>query len=471
MQYNSLQFIFFYIIVTILYWQLPHRHRWLLLLLASCFFYMVFVPVLIVVIAFIIAANYGAGIAIDTAQSAKTRKILLLLAISIDVAVLMLFKYYNFFNSILSYLLALSQHHSPLRYLNLLLPIGLSFHTFQAISYLVEVYKRNQKAERNPGIFAVYIMFYPQLIAGPIERPQNMLWQFYARKQYDFEEIKSGLMQMAFGLFKKMVIADRVGDIVDRAYANAGAQNGKTFLTVAVLYSFQIYCDFSGYSDIAIGAARTMGFKLTNNFNVPYLAASFSEFWRKWHISLSTWFRDYLYIPLGGSRVGETKKYFNLLIIFLISGLWHGANLTFVCWGLLHCLFLITENIKDYFWDKHNKKQSAAFIVRVLRIGFVFAIVTLLWVFFRSPDLQTAGLIFQKIFSQSVFSPFNYSVANKPVLIFSFLLIAILMLKEYYFLTIPTRNTTWFYVVFSLMLIACYLFGVSKNIEFIYFQF
>jgi len=471
MLFNSLQFLLFFIIITLLYWYVPPKGRWLLLLLASCYFYMAFVPVYILILGFTIIIDYIAGIYIESASNLKTRKLLLILSLAANIGVLIFFKYFNFFNATLDTVLSASAHHTPFPYLKFLLPLGLSFHTFQAMSYTIEVYRRNQKAEKHFGIYALYVMFYPQLVAGPIERPQNMLWQFHANHKYDFEKMKSGLMQMAFGLLKKVVIADRLGEIVDRAYAAPNAQNGKTLFLVTFLYSFQIYCDFSGYSDIAIGAARTMGFKLMDNFNVPYLSASLSEFWSKWHISLSTWFKDYLYIPLGGSRVSSGRKYLNLAVVFLISGLWHGANWTFVIWGALHGSFLIVENIANQFTGAREKPRSWILFLRILKIIGVFLLVTLAWIFFRSPNLFVAKTILGKIFSQSIFGAFNYEIVNRPVLVFSFLLIIILMIKEYFLLIIPTRNTAIFYVTFSLILFTCYLFGVFNNVQFIYFQF
>jgi alginate O-acetyltransferase complex protein AlgI len=471
MLYNSLQFLFFFIIITILYWSIPNKNRWLLLLSGSCYFYMVFVPSYIIIIGFTILIDYVAGIYIESAKNKRTRKLLLILSLATNIGVLMLFKYFNFFNSMLDDLLHHSSRHTPFPYLTFLLPIGLSFHTFQAMSYTVEVYRGNHKAERHFGIYALYVMFYPQLVAGPIERPQNILWQFHLNHKYNFENLKVGLMQMAFGLFKKVVIADRISEIVDRAYANPMAQNGKTFLIVSILYSFQIYCDFSGYSDIGIGAAKTMGYKLVDNFNVPYLSKSLSEFWSKWHISLSTWFRDYLYIPLGGSRVNTIRKYANLLIVFLISGLWHGANLTFVFWGVLHGLLLIIENIINSFTRSIKTIYTNTFSFRTLKVVFVFIIITIMWIFFRSPDLRTAIIVLKKIFSISVSSPFNYDIANKSVLLFSFTLIIILMIKEYYFLIIPAKNNWQFCFLFSFILTVCYFFGVFNNQQFIYFQF
>jgi alginate O-acetyltransferase complex protein AlgI len=471
MLYNSLQFLLFFIIITITYWNIPNRYRWLLLLLGSCYFYMAFVPSYIVILGFTIVVDYIAGIYIESATNLRVRKVLLILSLIANIGVLAFFKYFNFINTTIDALLGLSSHHTPFPYLTFLLPIGLSFHTFQAMSYTIEVYRRNQKAEKHFGIYALYVMFYPQLVAGPIERPQNMLWQFHKDHKYDFENLKSGLMQMAFGMFKKVVIADRLSEIVDQAYAHPNAQNGKTFLIVSILYSFQIYCDFSGYSDIGIGAARTMGFKLMDNFNVPYLSNSISGFWGRWHISLSTWFRDYLYIPLGGSRVKASRKYFNIIIVFLVSGLWHGANWTFILWGALHGVLLIIENFINAIFGKIRKSFNKTMFFQILKTAGVFSLVTLAWILFRSPDISVAKNILQKIFSPSINASFNYNVANKSVLIFSFLLIVALMVKERYLLIIPTKNTMQFYLVFSCILVTCYLFGVFNNRQFIYFQF
>jgi D-alanyl-lipoteichoic acid acyltransferase DltB (MBOAT superfamily) len=431
---------------------------------------MAFVPVYIIVLGFTIVVDYIASIFIESAKNSRIRKMFLLLSLIANIGVLVFFKYFNFLNTTLDGILSHSSHHTPFPFLTFLLPIGLSFHTFQAMSYTIEVYRGNHKAEKHFGIYALYVMFYPQLVAGPIERPQNMLWQFHQNPKYNFENIKSGLMQMAFGMFKKVVIADRISEIVDRAYANPNAQNGKTFIIVSILYSFQIYCDFSGYSDIGIGAARTMGFKLIDNFNVPYLSKSMSEFWHKWHISLSTWFKDYLYIPLGGSRVRVFRKFFNIMIVFLISGLWHGANWTFVVWGTLHGILLAMENIISNFSGKLRKfgKSNALGILKTI---CTFMAVTLAWIFFRSPNLSTAIIVLQKIFSYSIGNPFNFSIVNKSVLIFSVVLIVGLMIKEYYLLIIPTKNTRQFYVTFSLLVIICYFFGVFNNQQFIYFQF
>lgn len=471
MLYNSLQFLFFYIIVTLFYWYIPDKKRWLLLLLASCYFYMSFVPVYIFILGFTICIDYFAGIFLERATNPNTKKTLLLLSLFANIGILVFFKYFNFLNHTLDNVLSYSSNHTPFPFLKILLPIGLSFHTFQAMSYTIEVYRGNYKAEKHFGIYALYVMFYPQLVAGPIERPQNILLQFHKEHKYSFENLKSGLMLMGFGLFKKVVIADRIAEIVDRVYADPKSQNGKTLLIITILYSFQIYCDFSGYSDIGIGAARTMGYKLVNNFNVPYLSKSLSEFWGKWHMSLSTWFKDYLYIPLGGSRVRVQRKYLNLIIVFLISGLWHGANWTFVIWGALHGILLIVEHIKIACFKKLKFDVKSNWFKRMLQTAGIFLLVTFAWIFFRSPDIYIAITVLQRIFSISILDTFNYNIATLPLLIFCSTLIIFLMIKEYYFLIIPTKNTKSFYLIFILLLVSCYLFGVFNNTQFIYFQF
>lgn len=465
MLFNSLQFLFFFIIVSILYWGLPHRSRWVLLLVASCYFYMTFIPSYIFIIGFTVVIDYIAGLMMDRIKHTGWRKTVLVVSLISNIGILCFFKYVDFFDHALGQVIG----QPPFPYLGFLLPVGLSFHTFQAMSYTIEVYRKNYPAEKHFGIYALYVMFYPQLVAGPIERPQNILWQFHKEQKFDTGQFKSGLMQMAFGLFKKVVIADRIAEIVDKAYAHPNQQNGRTFLIVSILYSFQIYCDFSGYSDIGIGAARTMGYKLVNNFNAPYLSRSLGEFWSRWHLSLSTWFRDYLYIPLGGSRVKSIFKYRNLLIVFLVSGLWHGANWTFIVWGLMHGTLLIIENLAK---DKSNKASKIESIgASTLKAVATFSLVTLLWIYFRAPNVNTAWRVVREIFSSSVLHPFNQEVANFGLLVYCALLIVILMLKDRYMAIIPTRNNWVFYGVLSMLVICCYLFGVFNHKQFIYFQF
>ncbi len=298
MLFNSLEFALFFPFVTLLYFVLPHRVRWALLLGASAWFYMAFVPVYILILGFTILVDYVAGLLIENAAG-RRRGWYLALSVLANVGVLAVFKYWNFLATNVNDVFLLFDPQIQVPLLALLLPIGLSFHTFQAMSYTIEVYRGTQPAERNLGIYALYVLFYPQLVAGPIERPQNLLHQFREVHQFDADRVFAGLSRMLAGLFKKLVIADRLAIVVNGVYGDPTAYSAGTLLLATWLYAVQIYCDFSGYSDIALGAANVMGFTLMENFDRPYFATSIGDFWRRWHISLSTWFKDYLYVPLG----------------------------------------------------------------------------------------------------------------------------------------------------------------------------
>jgi alginate O-acetyltransferase complex protein AlgI len=375
--FNSFEFLLFFPIVTVLFFLLPHKFRWFHLLAASCYFYMAFVPVYILILFFTIIIDYIAGICIESAEG-KRRKVWLVMSLIANIGVLAYFKYYNFLVDNINQLLPGNENAIP--YLKILLPIGLSFHTFQAMSYTIEVYRGNQKAERHFGIYALYVMFYPQLVAGPIERPQNILHQFHEKKYFNYDDFRKGMSLILYGLVKKVVIADRLSPYVDQVYQGADNMSFIPTLLAVIFFSIQIYCDFSGYSDIALGTARCMGFDLMKNFDHPYRATSIADFWRRWHISLSTWFKDYLYIPLGGSKSSAFSTYRNLFIVFLISGLWHGASWTFIAWGLLHALFQVVESLK--------KKYMPGLRVRTVWVNqfVVFTLVSIAWVFFRAAN-------------------------------------------------------------------------------------
>jgi alginate O-acetyltransferase complex protein AlgI len=480
MLFNSFQFLIFFLIVTPIYFLLPHKFRWAHLLFASCVFYSVFIPTYIFILFFTIIIDYFAGILIENATYARKKKFLIL-SILANVLVLAIFKYYNFFigncNSILEPL-----HIEPLPYLSILLPIGLSFHTFQAMSYTIEVYRGNQRAERHFGIYALYVMFYPQLVAGPIERPQNMLHQFHEEKYFNFNNLYSGLRIILWGLFKKVVIADRLSIVADHVYNQPYDFNGFAILLATICFSFQIYCDFSGYSDMAIGLARIMGFDLMINFRQPYFSKSISEFWSRWHISLSTWFKDYLYIPMGGNRVNDNRYYFNLMVVFLISGFWHGANWTFIIWGILHGLYLVLGSISKKYAQGKYKLPS------VFSILFTFLLVMMAWVFFRADSVENALYLISKILSiNDLDSYFKLSdgIANisgstflgLPLykLFFTFGLIGVLLLADWLminyknkFLLAPwyLQNSIYFSIILAIL-----IFGVFDTKQFIYFQF
>jgi D-alanyl-lipoteichoic acid acyltransferase DltB (MBOAT superfamily) len=389
MLFNSVEFLLFFPIVTTLYFILPNRWRWLLLFLASCVFYMAWIPIYVTILFLIIIVDYVAARKIEGATG-QQRKLFLLVSVIANVSLLAIFKYYDFLGHNLSEIFSLMHITWKVPPLNLILPIGLSFHTFQALAYTIEVYRGNQPAERHLGVYALYVMFYPQLVAGPIERPQNLIHQFKEDHPLVPENVTSGLRLMLWGFFKKIVIADRLAILVNHVYNQPHEYSGLPLLLATYCFAYQIYCDFSGYSDIAIGAARVMGIKLMKNFNSPYAAANIQDFWHRWHISLSSWFRDYLYIPLGGSKCGEIVRLRNIIIVFFVSGLWHGANWTFAEWGLLHGVFIIIY----LYWKRGAlSKALPAAIQHYLGLFVTFNAVCFAWIFFRANSVADAHWI------------------------------------------------------------------------------
>jgi alginate O-acetyltransferase complex protein AlgI len=401
MLFNSLEFLLFFPIVTILYFVLPYRFRWALLLVASCYFYMVFKPIYILILGFTIVIDYYAGIYIEKSEGQK-RKFYLTLSLIANIGVLAVFKYFNFLNLNFTWLLEGFSLKNPVPFLQILLPIGLSFHTFQAMSYTIEVYRGNQKAEYHFGIYALYVMFYPQLVAGPIERPQNVLHQFREKYDFDYQRVTDGLKLMAWGMFKKVVIADRLSLMVNHVYNDPFHQTGIPLLVATACFSIQIFCDFSGYSDIALGSAEVMGFKLMKNFDRPYYSKTISEFWRRWHISLSTWFRDYLYFSLGGNRVSKWRREYNLFIVFLVSGIWHGASWNFVIWGAIHGFYLVFANQTAHFRNRIVKSIGLIKfpnLYKLIQIATIFCLTSFAWIFFRASDFKSASFIVTHLFT------------------------------------------------------------------------
>ena len=476
MLFNSIHFILFFIIVTSLYFILPQRYRWILLLISSCYFYMAFIPVYILILAFTIIIDYFAGIMLEKLSTNK-RKIWLIASLISNIGILAFFKYYNFLNNNLSVLLNTFGYHNYIPDLSIILPIGLSFHTFQAMSYTIEVYRGNQKAEKNFGIYALYVMFYPQLVAGPIERPQNLLHQFYEKHSLDLDRIVDGLKTMLWGFFIKLVIADRLAIYVNSIYNNPSQHTGPTLALATFFFAFQIYCDFAGYSNIAIGSAKIMGFKLMTNFNRPYFSSNISEFWKRWHISLSSWFKDYLYISLGGNRVSIPRWYFNLLLVFVISGLWHGANWTFIIWGALNGFYLVFAIITTKFRTRFNSiigLSNLPNLQKALQIIITFFLSCFAWIFFRSNSLSDALTIIKKIasFKGSLF------ISNQSNLIYSIFGIIFLMLTEYNNEFLNARFSILYHknyyvrlFAYSSIIMLILLIGVFDGGQFIYFQF
>ena len=496
MLFNSLNFLVFFPVVTIIFFLLPHKWRWFHLLLASCIFYMYFIPIYILILIFTIIIDYIAGIMIENA-SGRRRKSFLVMSIVANVGVLALFKYYNFFIHNFDDALqnaGLSAHALPL--LNIILPIGLSFHTFQAMSYTIEVYRGNFPAERHFGIYALYVMFYPQLVAGPIERPQNVLHQFHERQTFSYDNAADGLRQMMWGMFKKVVIADRLSKFTDPVFNHPHDYSPLVLLLAAIFFSFQIFCDFSGYSDIALGAAKVMGFRLMKNFDKPYHSRDVSEFWRRWHISLSTWFRDYLYISLGGNRVSIPRWYFNLFFVFLVSGFWHGANWTFIIWGALHGFYLIFAIVSHKTRKRLNDWTGITrvpWLYTLTQVLTTYALVTFAWIFFRANSTSEAFYIAGKMpaalgslvrwIGIGHGSPAYLMglIGTVPVyqsdLVLSFLAIGVLeavhLLQRRGNLLelIKQRPVYQRWALYYLMIMVIIFFGVYENRQFIYFQF
>ena len=476
MHFNSIQFLFFFIIVTTLYFNIPNQRRWILLLISSCYFYMAFVPIYILILGFTIVIDYFAGILIENAQGSR-RKQLLIISLIANIGVLAVFKYYNFLNDNLSYLLHGFGSANPIPYLNILLPIGLSFHTFQAMSYTIEVYRGNQKAERHFGIYALYVLFYPQLVVGPIERPQNLLPQFRANHKFEYIRVVEGLKLMFWGFFKKLVIADRLAIYVNSVYNNSAQHTGITLSLATIFFTFQIYCDFSGYSDIAIGAANVMGFDLMTNFKRPYLSKTIAEFWQRWHISLSTWFRDYVYISLGGSRVSIPRWYFNVMLIFLISGLWHGANWTYIIWGGLNGFYLVFAMATEKWRHRLNQLLLMHHLPKIhsfIQICLTFLLICFSLVFFRSDSLHTAMTILKKMtsFKGGLF------IGDKDFMVYSIMAILILIFVEVkgeYFsdkiALLHNKNIVVRFIVYTILMLYMGLFGAFFGGQFFYFQF
>lgn len=476
MLFNSFHFLFFFVIVTVAYFLLAHSKRWILLLAASCYFYMAFVPIYILILGFTILVDYFAGIFIER-STGRRRKLFLIYSLIANIGTLCIFKYFNFLNENFSFLLKGFGVENPIPYLSILLPIGLSFHTFQAMSYTIEVYRGNQKAERHFGLYALYVMFYPQLVAGPIERPQNLLHQFREKHNFESNRVFDGLKLITWGLFKKLVIADRLGIFVDGAYNYYDQQSGVALVLATFFFSFQIYCDFSAYSDIAIGTARVMGFDLMTNFKRPIFARSTAGFWKRWHISLSTWFKDYLYFPMGGSKVAVPRMYLNLMVVFLVSGLWHGANWTFVIWGAINGFYivfaLITKNLRNRIWDKTGIPQIP-FLNTSIQIITTFTLIGFSRVFFRSENLGQAMAIIKKM------AAFDGSISNENnvMITYSFFAIAFLIaveLRREFFpdnLSLSYHRSFWVRnAYYALLVVLILVVGVYDGGQFIYFQF
>lgn len=479
MLFNSLSFAIFLPIVFAVYWGLPHKYRWFLLLVASYWFYMSWNPKYVVLILFTTVVSYVAGISLEKQANIRKKKMILAIACVASLGVLFFFKYFNFVSK--SVAGVISYFGMPIEpiVLNFLLPVGISFYTFQTLSYVIDVYRGNA-AEHHFGKYATFVSFFPQLVAGPIERTVNLLPQLKDEHKFDYSLASYGLKQMAWGFFKKIVIADTISQYVGKVFDKPHGYQGFAFVIVAILFTIQIYCDFSGYSDIAIGTAKLMGIKLMTNFNSPYFSQSLREFWCRWHISLSTWFRDYVYIPLGGNRVGKLRKAFNLLATFLVSGLWHGANWTFVIWGGIHGIAQVIENIV-FPKSKSTDYKGVAWLIRVL---IVFCFCSFAWIFFAANTVSDAGYIITHMLD-GVSSPSAYlhggfssiGLGKRQLLFLIPSLIGLIIydyksLKEDVIAAISNKKTTVRWIVYIFFLLwMIFNIPTTNATEFIYFQF
>ena len=468
MLFNSLEFLLFFIIVTSAFFILPHKFRWLLLLAASCYFYMVFVPIYILILGVTILVDYFAGIYIENSTGQRRRQFLILSLIA-NIGVLAVFKYYNFFIENIN--LAAGSEWLP--YLKILLPIGLSFHTFQAMSYTIEVFRGNQAAEKHFGIYALYVMFYPQLVAGPIERPQNILHQFHEKQTPQYNDFVLGFSQMVRGFFKKVVVADLVSGYVDSIYSGYEINSGFTLIFVSWLFLIQIYCDFSGYTDIAIGAARMMGFKLMRNFNLPLFSKTMADLWNRWHISLSTWFRDYLFKPISVEKRdwGIWALIFATMITFFLSGIWHGAGWNFIIYGLLNGIAL---SLEIYFGIRASSFKKSTY-KKIFGIFMTFNIFSFTLIFFRSATFEQAITIIKNIFKPTGF--FNLKITDTSTFVNMLLPVLMLIALEFFVFRKGglqeqlQKRPKFIFALNAALIILILLFGVSNGEQFIYFQF
>lgn len=470
MLFNSFDFLIFFPVVCIIYFLLPNnRYKNPFLLIVSYYFYMNWEPIYAVLIFLSTVLTYTCGILVEKNKIKNRKKIFLTFSLLINFSILFIFKYYNFINESVFNLLSVAGIRLNLPSFDFLLPVGISFYTFQAVGYTIDVYRGNIKAEKNFLIYALFISFFPQLVAGPIERAKNLLPQFHIEHKFNPENVAKGLKQMIWGFFMKLCVADVLSNYVDAVYNNISHHNGFSIFIATIFFTFQIYCDFAGYSNIAIGTARVMGFKLMNNFKQPYFSISIKEFWRRWHISLSTWFSDYVYIPLGGNRVKYSRHLLNLLITFLISGIWHGANWTFVLWGLLHGMYIIVENIiRKYIYAYNSENVLTHFFYTI----FTFTLVSFAWIFFRANNVNDCFIIIKKIF-------FDWDIPFVDSTVFFYGLIALLILfikdfKDCFNININfmhSRNHTISYISMLSLIVYILLFGALSAGSFIYFQF
>lgn len=482
MLFNSIDFAIYLPIVFFLYWFVTNKNLKLqnfLIFAASYVFYGWWDWRFLSLLLFSTVVDYLVGVGLINQNNQTKRKLLLLTSLVVNLGFLALFKYYNFF--IYNFITAFTffGYHIKVNTLNIILPVGISFYTFQTLSYSIDVYKRKLEPTKDFIAFAAYVSFFPQLVAGPIERATNLLPQFYSKRTFEYDKAVDGMRQILWGLFKKIVIADNCATYANMIFNDSHSYSGSTLLLGALFFTFQIYCDFSGYSDIAIGTSRLFGFNLMRNFNYPYFSRDIAEFWRRWHISLSTWFRDYLYIPLGGSRGSLLNKVKNTFIIFVVSGFWHGANWTFIAWGFLNALYflplLLTQNNRNNL-DVAAKGKLFPSFKEFSGIIITFGLTVFAWIFFRAENISHAFSIIKTIFSKSLFT-IPYFDAMRMGLT-TIVLVVILTLIEWKGREdqygIEKLGLTWKkgyrYALYYSIIIAIFWYA-GKEQQFIYFQF
>jgi D-alanyl-lipoteichoic acid acyltransferase DltB (MBOAT superfamily) len=482
MLFNTFEFLLFYVVVLAAYFSLGHQHRWKLLLAASYWFYMSWKPEYAVLILATTVTNFASGIALERVSGPVLRRVWLAVGVVASLSLLFTFKYLDFFSESAESVLRMFSLNVDLPLFHLLLPVGISFYTFQAVGYTIDVYRRRVPAERHFGIFALYVSFFPQLVAGPIERSSNLLPQFREAKRFDPEDLSRGVRTILWGLFKKVVVADQIAVVVNRVYANPSDHAGAYLLFATALFAVQIYCDFSGYSDMAIGTARIMGYRLMENFRRPYFSRSIGEYWRRWHISLMSWFRDYVYLSIGGFQSSRWLAARGILIVFLLSGVWHGASWTFVIWGLIHGIASAASSLTTGM-RRQIVRSTRLDRMPTLHVAFqrftVLAIVVLAFVFFRASSLAEAFEIFGIMLT---WGPVELSALwelglPRFEMTITLMSIALLFTVEW----LEERDPAWLraswsirpvrWAVYSVGLYAIVFVGVFGRIEFIYFQF
>ena len=483
MTFNSVAFLIFYPIVALLYFALPKKAKWPMLLIASYYFYMFYEAELVFLILITTLISWISSRIIEKTEKKRVKNLFLVLTLTVSLGILFVYKYLGFlFDSFLG-IAELLGFERPDIVINLVLPVGISFYTFQTLSYVIDVYRGRIKSESNFFFYALFVSFFPQLVAGPIERPENLIPQLREAHRFDRDNFNRGMRVMLLGFFKKICVADLLSLYVTAIYNAPDGATGLGVIIATLLFAVQIYCDFSGYTDIATGCARIMGIRLMKNFDHPYTASSIKEFWSRWHISLSSWFRDYLYIPMGGNRTSRMRHMFNLFFVFLISGLWHGANWTFVIWGALHGIYQIVGNTTRGSRDRLIERLGFDVKGRgvlILRRSLTFALVTFAWLFFRANSISDAFTLLGKIFMNfgSVSATLEImGLGVKELLAVLFAIITLLFIdrlvdySERDSAEALTANGSLVYYVYIVAIVWIYLLSLGVESSFIYFRF